>query len=83
MNDFWKDRIVTNPIILSGKPVIADTRISVEFILYCLASGWSMAELVENYPSISQEDIQAVLVFEVDAFRQKPFVRSDAISEGE
>lgn len=68
----WKDRIVTKPDILAGRPVISGTRISVELILDRLSSGWSMVELIENYPGITQEDILAVLAFAADVIRKKP-----------
>lgn len=59
----WRDRIVSNPEILVGKPVIKGTRISVELILGWLASGWTHEQILESYPNITREDIQAVLVF--------------------
>ena len=69
----WENRIVTNAEILAGKPVIAGTRISVELILDCLASGWSVAEFIKNYPHVSREDIWAALAFAANVIRQKPF----------
>lgn len=77
----WKGRIVTKPDILAGKPVISGTRISVELILDCLATNWSMAELIENYPGITQEDIWAALAFTADVMRMKPFVKVADIEE--
>lgn len=71
----WKNRIVTNAEILSGKPVIAGTRISVELILDCLASGWSVAEFIENYPHVSREDVLAELGFSADVVRQNGLLR--------
>jgi uncharacterized protein (DUF433 family) len=71
----WKNRIVTNAEILSGKPVIAGTRISVELILDCLASGWSVAEFIENYPHVSREDVLAELGFSADVVRQNRLLR--------
>jgi uncharacterized protein (DUF433 family) len=56
-------RIVRNPAILAGKPVIRGTRISVEFVLELLAGGWSEADIIENYPGITREDIQACLSY--------------------
>lgn len=79
----WKNRIVTNAEILSGKPVIAGTRISVELILDCLASGWSVAEIIENYPHVSWEDVCAALAFAADVIRQKPFVKVEDINKGD
>jgi len=59
----WRDRIVSNPEILVGKPVIKGTRISVELILGWLANGWTFEQVLESYPNITREDIQAVLAF--------------------
>lgn len=56
-----QDRIVRNPEILAGKPVIRGTRISVEFVLELLAGGWTDADILENYPGITREDIKACL----------------------
>jgi uncharacterized protein (DUF433 family) len=47
----WRERIVTNPDILVGKPSIKGTRLSVELILGWLAQGWTVDMLVENYPA--------------------------------
>ena len=41
----WRDRIVINPEVLVGKPVIKGTRLAVEFIVGLLAQGWSEAEI--------------------------------------
>jgi uncharacterized protein (DUF433 family) len=59
----WRTRIVSNPDILLGKPTIKGTRISVELILGCFASGWSFDEIVEAYPNITREDIVATLAY--------------------
>ena len=59
----WKDRIVIDEAILTGKPVIKGTRLAVEFIIDLLAHGWSEAEILENYPSIVVEDIRACLAY--------------------
>lgn len=50
MKHRWATRITTNPEILLGKPIVAGTRISVELILDCMASGWSVDKVVEAYP---------------------------------
>ncbi len=54
-------RIVCDPDILSGKPVIQGTRISVEFVMELLANNWTHEEIMENYPQIKKEDILAAL----------------------
>jgi uncharacterized protein (DUF433 family) len=57
------ERIVVDPEILAGKPVIRGTRLAVEFILELLASGQSENELLANYPRLTREDILASLSY--------------------
>ena len=57
------DRITTNPDILVGKPIIRGMRISVEQILKLLANGMNYNEIIEDYPELEFEDIQAVLLY--------------------
>ena len=59
----WKERITSDRNILLGKPVIKGTRISVEFILDRLADGWTENTILENYPILKKEDIQAVFAY--------------------
>lgn len=53
----WKSHIESNPNILFGKPVISKTRISVDLILEKIASGDTIADILEAYPNISKNDI--------------------------
>jgi uncharacterized protein (DUF433 family) len=57
------ERIVVDPEILAGKPVIRGTRIAVEFILELLAAGQSENEILTNYPGLTREDILACLSY--------------------
>lgn len=59
----WKERIVIDPGILVGKPVVKGTRLSVEFVVDLLAGGWTMEEILRNYPGLSRDDIQACLAY--------------------
>ncbi len=59
----WKNYIVSDNNVLAGKPVIAGTRISIEFIIDRLASGWSEEDLLENYPRLKKEHLQAVFAY--------------------
>lgn len=59
----WQERITIDPNILVGKPVIKGTRLAVEFVIELLAQGWTEQEVLENYPGIAEEDIQACLSF--------------------
>ena len=51
------DRIIFDPKILGGKPIIKGTRISVEFILELLSSGMRMEEILKEYPHLKRPDI--------------------------
>jgi uncharacterized protein (DUF433 family) len=55
-----QERIVVEPNILAGKPIISGTRLAVEFIIDLLAQGWSNEDIIENY-CITIEDIRACL----------------------
>ena len=57
------DRIVVDPKILAGKPVIRGTRLAVEFVLELLAAGQSESDVLANYPGLAREDILACLSY--------------------
>lgn len=57
------DRITINPDVMVGKPTIRGLRITVEQILKALASGITIQDLLEDYPELETEDIQAVLLY--------------------
>ena len=59
----WQDRIEINPEILVGKPVVNGTRLAVEFVVGLLAEGWGEAEILENYPGLTHEDVLACLAY--------------------
>jgi uncharacterized protein (DUF433 family) len=59
----WSERIVVDPAILAGKPVICGTRLAVELILELLAAGQSAEQIQTNYPGLTQEDILACLSY--------------------
>ena len=52
-------RIIRDPKIMMGKPVVAGTRITVEHLLRCLAAGDSVEHLLANDPHLTVEDIRA------------------------
>ena len=59
----WQHYIVSDKEILLGKPVIAGTRISVEYIIQLLAQGWTEEQILENYPRLTREHLQAVFAY--------------------
>jgi uncharacterized protein (DUF433 family) len=67
----WEDRIIVDPKILVGKPVIKGTRLAVDFILDLLAQGWSHEEILRNYPGLTAEDIHACLAYARDMLRSE------------
>ncbi len=61
--------IVSDPGIMMGKPVIAGTRITVERILDRLGAGETLEQVLEAYPRLTPEAIQAALRFAAEALR--------------
>lgn len=56
-------QIISDPKILGGKPVIAGTRISVELILDRISSGMSIKEVLQDYPHLTAQQIQAAISY--------------------
>ena len=67
-------KIVVNPRILGGKPIIEGTRISVEFILDLLASDVSEEEILEDYAHLTKEDIRACLRYAARSYRNEVYL---------
>lgn len=67
----WQKHIEANPKILYGKPVIKNTRIPVDMILEKLAVGDTIDDLLQAYPKITREDINACLLFAADAVKNE------------
>jgi uncharacterized protein (DUF433 family) len=65
----WRERIVIDPEILVGKPVVKGTRLAVEFVIELLAQGWSEEQILYNYPQLAREDILACLAYASDLLR--------------
>jgi uncharacterized protein (DUF433 family) len=55
------DRIVIDPDILNGRPVVSGTRITAQTILEFLAAGDSTEDVLAEYPALTREDVQACL----------------------
>ena len=59
----WRSRIVADPDVLVGKPVIKGTRISVELVMGLLAAGYTTDQIIEQYDHLTREDIHACLAW--------------------
>jgi uncharacterized protein (DUF433 family) len=67
-------RIVTDPGVMVGKPVIKGTRLTVEYILGLLAQGATHEEIMDEYPGLTEEDIQACLLFATKSLEDTDFM---------
>jgi uncharacterized protein (DUF433 family) len=65
------DRIVVDPAVLVGKPVVRGTRLSVEFLLDLMAQGWPEAEILRNYPGLTRDDLLACLAYASERLREE------------
>ena len=71
-----RDRIVIDRRVMGGKVVVRGTRISVDFILELLANGWSIDDIVREYPALSREDVLAALKYVARALRNEVIIRT-------
>ncbi len=59
-------RIVLDPEVMLGKPIVRGTRITVEHVVGLMAEGWTETQLLENHPQLTRADIQACLAYARD-----------------
>ena len=57
----WEERVELTPEVLAGKPVVKGTRLSVQLILELLADDWSTEEILDQYPTLTRDDVLACL----------------------
>lgn len=70
----WSERIVTDAGTCGGRPRVKGTRIAVEFLLGLKAAGWSEEQILENYPHLTREDLQAVFAYAQSILEDESFV---------
>jgi uncharacterized protein (DUF433 family) len=68
------ERIELNPLIMTGKPVIQGTRLTVEYILKLLANGATIPEIIEEYQGLTEQDIYACLLFASQSLSDTSFM---------
>lgn len=68
------ERIVLNPKVMAGKPVIKGTRLTVEYILNLLAHGATSEEILKEYEGITLEDIRACFMFATKSLGETDFM---------
>jgi uncharacterized protein (DUF433 family) len=67
----WRSRITVDPEVLIGKPIIKGTRIAVEHILDLLANGWTVKDILKNYPQLRREDVAAALKYATEILKEE------------
>ena len=67
----WQERIAINPNVCHGKPCIKGTRIRVSLILDFLANRDSFETILEEYPQLAREDVQACIAYGSEAVRER------------
>jgi uncharacterized protein (DUF433 family) len=68
------ERITLNPKVMVGKPVIKGTRLTVEYILNLLAHGATVKKIINEYKGLTQEDIQACILFATKSLEDTTFM---------
>ena len=67
----WQDYITVDPCICHGKACIKGTRVMVTVILDNLAAGLDAEEIVESYPTVSREAVQAALLYAAELAKEQ------------
>ena len=67
----WQERITIDEAVLAGKPVIRGTRIAVEQVLDMLAAGWTIDQLLNEFPGLTEADIRACLSYAAEVLRSE------------
>ena len=67
----WRERIVVDPQILVGKPVIKGTRIAVELVIDLLARGYTQDQIIGQYDHVTIADIHACLAYASETLRSE------------
>lgn len=73
MESTWENHIHSDPDVLMGKPVIKNTRVSVELLLELYAAGWTDKQILESYPNLTKDDIRAVFLYLKECMGQELF----------
>ena len=68
------ERIVTDPKVMVGKPVIRGTRLTVDFILGLLAHGATEDEILDEYKGLTREDLRACFLFATKSIENTDFM---------
>lgn len=59
----YQDRFVRDPLIVGGEPVLKGTRVTLKTVLASLAEGATIADILAEFPTLSEEDVRAAIAF--------------------
>jgi uncharacterized protein (DUF433 family) len=68
------ERIITNPNVMVGKPIIRGTRLTVEYILNLLGNGSSVTDILDEYEGLTEQDVMACLLFAAKFLQETTFI---------
>ena len=72
-DDQLLERIVLDPRIMAGKPIVRGTRLTVQYVLGLLAHGAQPSEILDEYPGLTEEDLRACLLFAAESLGSASF----------
>ena len=67
----WGEHIAMDADVLAGKPVVKGTRLAVSFLVDLMAQGWSVADLLANYPRLTDADVRACLAYASESLERE------------
>ncbi len=67
----WKDSITVDPLVCHGKACIKGTRIMVSVVLDNLAAGLSYDDIINSYPSLSKDSVQAAIAYAAELAKER------------
>ena len=71
MTQKYQNRVALDPRIMTGKPIIKGTRITVELVLRLLAQGMTVEKVLAEYPQLKKEDIYAAIEYATEAIAEE------------
>ena len=72
----YQNKIISDPSIMLGKPIIKGTRITVELIIKKLSDGFSIDDILKGYPHLEREDVLAALAYSSDVISKEEIIVS-------
>ncbi len=75
----WRERIVVNEDVMTGKPVIKGTRLTVDHVIELLAEGWTTDQIIEEYPGVTADDVSACLAYASELIKSEKVYPARAV----